>query len=221
MPVAPATGKIESDFALIEELRELGDGHNAADPAFDALRAEIMNQYGVDSEEDLPVNMRGIVAEASEANLTEVLNRYAEARMDEEIAQATVARGGALLSPMLAVRNVSLQTAGSDLENHHRFLREAEAARFEFVQGLNRAHATELSYADDVNRNIDEASGQKARISADNWRVLQSFDFQPAPAAERVRAAFPSLVLLLLWCVAAAAFAYLGLRNTEDRFHAQ
>jgi ABC-2 type transport system permease protein len=219
--VAPATGKIESDFALIEELRELGDGHNAADPAFDALRAEIMNQYGVEREEDLPVNMRGIVAEASEANLTEVLNRYAEARMDEEIAQATVARGGAVLSPMLAVRNVSLQTAGSDLENHHRFLREAEAARFDFVQSLNRAHATELAYVDDVNRNIDEASGQKARISADNWRVLQSFDFQPAPAAERVRAALPSLLLLLLWCVVAAAYAYLGMKNTEGRLHAR
>lgn len=219
--IAPVTGKIASDYALTEELRELGDGHNAADPAFAGLRARVMDQYGVDREDDLPVNMRGIVAEASEASLTKVLNRYAEERMAEETAQAIVARNGAYLSPMLAIRNASMQLAGSDLENHHRFLREAEVARFDFVQGLNRAHINELSYVDDINRGNDEASGMRARISADNWRVLQSFDFRPAPAGERVRAAAPGLLLLLLWCIAAATFAYRGLRNTEGRYHAK
>ena len=219
--LSPVTGKIESDFALIEEMREVGgDGHNAADPAFESLRGRVFEQYGAESAEELPVNLRGIVAEAAEASLTEVLNRYADERMHEETEQAQVARNGAFFSPMLAIRNVSMQTAGSDLHNHHRFLREAEAARFEFVQGLNRAHITELSYIDDINRNNDDASGMRARISADNWRVLQSFDFKPAPAGERIGAALPGLLLLLLWCVGAAVFSFFGLRNTEGRFHA-
>ena len=216
----PITGKIESDFALIEAMREVGDGHNASDPAFARLQAEILEQYDVDSVEDLPVNWRGIVAEAAEADLTDVLNEFADRRMDEESAQSRVARAGAIASPTLALRNVSMQAVGSDLATYHRFQREAEAARFEFVQGLNRAHVTELSYTDDMNRNIDEASGKKARISADNWRVLQSFDFRPAPPAERLAAAAGGLALLLLWCAIAAAFAYAGMRNTEGRLHA-
>ena len=218
--LSPVTGKIESDLALIEDMRAVGDGHNAADPAFASLRARVLEEYGAESAEDLPVNMRGIVAEASEASLTKVLNEYAEERMAEEIDQARMARNGAFVSPMLAIRNVSMQTAGSDLDNHHRFLREAEAARFEFVQGLNRAHVTELSYIDDMNRNKDHESGMRARISSDNWRVLQSFDFQPAPAAERIRAATPGILLLILWSALAGVFGYTGMRKTEERYHA-
>ncbi|MGI9261424.1 MAG: hypothetical protein ACR2QR_05275, partial [Woeseiaceae bacterium] len=90
----------------------------------------------------------------------------------------------------------------------------------DFVQGLNRAHVTELSYVDDINRNNDDASGMRARISADNWRVLQSFDFQPAPPGERIQAAAFGILLLLLWCAVAAAYGYRGMRNTEGRYHA-
>ncbi|MEM1262376.1 MAG: DUF3526 domain-containing protein [Pseudomonadota bacterium] len=218
--LAPVTGKIESDFALIEAMRDVGDGHNTADPAFDQLRAELFNEYGVDRAEDLPVNLRGIVAEVAEADLTDVLNEFADARMAEETAQAKLARNGAWLSPMLALRNASMQTVGSDLGNYHRFMHEAEDARFEFVQGLNRAHGSELSYIDDINRNNDEAAGRRARISADNWRVLQTFDFQPAPAAQRIRAAGFGLLVLLIWCAIAAAFAYRGTQVSEGRFHA-
>ncbi len=218
--LAPVTGKIESDFALIEAARELGDGHNAADPAFASLQARVLDQYGVDEVEALPVNMRGIIAEAAEADLTELLNQYAAERMQEEASQARLARVGALFSPMLAIRNVSMQTAGSDLVNYHRFLREAEAARFSFVQGLNRAHVTELSYVDDINRNNSDEANLRARVSSDNWRVLQSFDFKPDPPAARLGTAGLGMLLLILWVAAAGGFAYIGVRNTEGRFHA-
>ena len=89
------------------------------------------------------------------------------------------------------------------------------------MQGLNRAHITELSYIDDINRSNDQASERKTRISADNWRVLQSFDFGPGPAEERVRAAFPAFLLLLFWGSGAALFSYTGVRNTEGRYHAK
>ncbi|MDJ0911124.1 MAG: DUF3526 domain-containing protein [Woeseiaceae bacterium] len=218
--LSPVAGKLQTDMALIEEMRSVGDGHNTADPAFEALRARVLDQYGVESVEELPVNFRGIVAETAEANLTEVLNRFAEERMHNELEQARIARNGAFLSPMVAIRNASMQTVGSDLGHHHRFLREAEAARYEFVQGLNRAHINQLSYIDDINRNNNDAAGMRARVSSENWRVLQSFDFQPAPASDRIRAAGFAIVLLFLWSVAAAWFAYLGIRNTEGRFHA-
>ena len=114
-----------------------------------------------------------------------------------------------------------MQIVGSDLGHYHRFLREAEAARYEFVQGLNRAHITQLSYIDDINRNNDDASGMRARVSADNWRVLQSFDFQPAPPADRIGAAAGASLLLVIWMLAAAVYGYFGVRNTERRFHAR
>jgi len=218
--LSPMTGKIESDLALVEEMRELGDGHTAADPAFDRLRARLFEQYDVDKAEDLPVNIRGMVAAEAEEKLTKVLNRFSDERMRQERRQAQVASHGAWLSPMMAIRNISMRAAGSDLENYHRFLREAEAARFAFVQGLNRAHINELSYVADINRNKDHESGMRARISADNWRVLQSFDFEPVESIARVQAAGLSILLLVLWCMAAAVHGYLGVKDTGRRFHA-
>ncbi|MFK8031622.1 MAG: DUF3526 domain-containing protein [Gammaproteobacteria bacterium] len=219
--LTPVAGKIRTDLALIEEMRSVGDGHNAADPAFDSLKARVLDQYGVENVEELPVNMRGLVAEASEEKLTKVLNRFAAQRMQEETKQSQLLRGAAFFSPMLAIRNASMQTVGSGLDNHHRFLREAEHARYEFVQGLNRAHVSELSYIDDINRNNDDASGKRARISSDNWRVLQSFDFQPAPSAQRIQSAGFGNVLLILWCLVSAALSYLGVRRTEGYSHAK
>ncbi|MEP1551060.1 ABC transporter permease, partial [Paraglaciecola sp.] len=43
----PSAGKLETDFAVIAELRKLGDGHNAADPAFDKLKASLLEKYNV------------------------------------------------------------------------------------------------------------------------------------------------------------------------------
>lgn len=41
-----APGKIESDLSMLSRQRAIGDGHNAADPAFEALRKQVLDQYG-------------------------------------------------------------------------------------------------------------------------------------------------------------------------------
>ena len=186
---APSPGKLETDFQLYADLRELGDGHNAADPAFTALRANILAQYDVDDVEELPINWRGLVAEASEAELTEVMNEYAERRMELEVRQSRHANSFGWLSPVLAVSAASRNLAGVDLETHHRFLREAEAIRYDFVQGLNRSHIEELSYDDDINRNQNAEASLRARIAPENWAVLDEFRFEPGAPEERFGAA--------------------------------
>ncbi|MEM1249097.1 MAG: DUF3526 domain-containing protein [Acidobacteriota bacterium] len=210
---APSPGKLETDFQLYADLRELGDGHNAADPAFNALRANLLAQYDVDTVEELPVNFRGVVAEESEADLTEVMNEYAERRMGLEVQQSRHANGFGWLSPMLAVSEASRKLAGVDLETHHRFLREAEAVRFDFVQGLNRSHAEVLSYADDMNRNQSDEASRRARISPENWAVLDEFRFTAAEPGDRFGAATLPLTMLGTWLLAlVAAGGVAGLR---------
>jgi len=155
-----------------DDLRKLGDGHNAADPAFAKLRANLLAQYNVDKVEDLPVNFRGVVASNSEADLTETLNLYAEKRMQRESAQAAHLSTYRWLSPYLAISGASRNLAGTDLDTHHRFLREAEVVRYDFVQGLNKAHIEDLSYIDDINRNNGEEGWKRARVDATTWQVL-------------------------------------------------
>lgn len=194
-----APGKIESDLVMLAEQRKLGDGHNSADPAFEQLQAQVLEQYDVETIEELPINWRGVVATYSEAELTDLLNRFAENRMSLEAGQSRLFDLFGLASPTIAIASSSRILAGTDLATHHRFLRESEDLRFDFVQALNQAHATDLDYQIDTNRNNDAASLEAARINAESWRVLDEFRFQPDGAPVRLARAGLPLGMLLLW----------------------
>ncbi len=195
----PAPGKLETDLRMQDELRAVGDGHNANSPAFRQLRANLLAEYDVERVEDLPVNFRGVVAQSAEADLTEVMNRYAEERMRREAEQSRFAASFGWLSPVVALSVGSRALSGTDLITHHRFLREAESVRFGFVQGLNRAHAEQLTYSDDINRSVDDESAQRARVSAENWRVLDDFSFWPDAVGVRLARANTPIAMLLAW----------------------
>lgn len=201
----PSPGKLETDFAVLEALRKLGDGHNASDPAFTQLKTNLLAQYEIEDIEDLPINFRGVVAEYSEKKLTLVLNTFADTRMQEELAQAQIARQFGWLSPAVAIRSFSTRIAGSSLETHHRFLREAEALRFKFVQSLNKVHQDNLDYDLDINRYKDAQTAQKARVDASNWEVLGSFRFSPETTDQRLSGSFGYFAQLIVWLVAVLA----------------
>lgn len=203
----PLAGKIETDLAMLTDLRKLGDGHNAKDPAFEKLRTDLLTQYGVEQVEDLPVNFRGVVAMNAEQELTKVLTEYAETRMNAETQQAKLLARHGWVTPTLAVAGASRSIAGTDLNHYHRFLREAEALRLDFVQGLNRAHIEKLSYEDDINRNKGEDAWLRARVDAANWQLLDTFRFEPAKTSIRLSNATLSIVMLWVWL----AMALLGL----------
>jgi len=196
---AAITGKIATDFDMLAEIRKLGDGHNANDPAFQKLRADILEKYNVERIEDLPINYRGLVASEGEKKLTDVLNKYADLRMEAEAHQEQVMANYAWFSPALAISFVSRTIAATGLAHYHRFQTEAEQVRYDFVQGLNRAHVEQLSYQDDINRNKDEASWQRARVDATNWQVLDSYQFQAAPFNTRLSNATCLMIVLFSW----------------------
>ena len=121
--------------------------------------------------------------------------------MSEELEQAQIARQFGWLSPTVAIRSLSMMMAGTSLETHHRFLREAEALRIDFVQSLNRVHRDKLDYQTDVNRYKDEETAKKALVDASNWQVLADFEFAPETTANRLAQSMPYGLQLILWCV--------------------
>ena len=210
-----APGKIESDLVMLAEQRKLGDGHNAADPAFQRLQAEVLEQYGADTIEELPINWRGVVASYSEAELTKLLNGYAENRMNLEASQSRIFDLFGLASPTIAISSASRTLAGTDLATHHRFLRESETLRFNFVQSLNEIHANELDYETDINRNNDAASSQRAQVNSEAWQVLDEFRFGPDPANARVSRASLSLGVLVGWLLIAIGVIFMAARRVR------
>ena len=186
----PVPGKIVTDLAMQEALAAAGDGHNAADPAFASLRQNLLEQYGVESVAQLPFNFRGVTAGYAEARLTAVMNEFAEQQMQAELAQTALQRRFGWLTPALAIREFSMRLAGTDLETHQRFLRETEAVRFDFVQGLNRVHEQQLGYADDIIRSSDAAAerrapGQRCQLGAGAGAVCLPASLTEHPAGGR------------------------------------
>lgn len=198
---APMAGQLETDLAMLTDLRKLGDGHNANDPAFAQLRADLLAKHGVKRVEDLPVNLRGVVAQVGEQRLTDTLNNYARARMAAETRQADALAQHGWFTPLLAVADASRALSGSDLAHHHRFLQEAESLRYAFVQGLNKVHAEKLAYSDDVRRSGDAQAEERTRVDASNWQLLGRFRFEPDAAGRRITQAAPQWLMLCAWCV--------------------
>ncbi len=201
---APVGGKIEMELAMLTEFSDVSDGHSVNDSDFEHLQSELFEQYGVNRLEDLEINIRGLLAQKAEQELTDAMNVYAEKRMLGEMRQAEVLAVHGWLSPMLAVAGASRAIAGTDTRHFHRFLRQAEELRIDFVQDINQIHAEQLSYLDDINRNRDEASYNRTRVDAANWQLLDEFQFTIDTPAQRLAAASSAIMMLALWAAALA-----------------
>jgi len=215
----PTASQIEMDMDVLVALRSIGDGHNANDAAFNRLRANLLEEYGVQRVEDLPVNFRGVVARTNEAELTEIVNKFAQERTAKHVRQTDFVKLFEFISPFLILQSASMIAAGTDGKTHHRFLREAEAIRYEFVQSLNQAHEEKLNYIHDINRNKDEASSQRSRISADNWHVLNDFRFEADPAPERLKRLSQSFLAFFVWVLVFILLGFLGARRLYEADH--
>jgi len=211
----PADGKIQTDLRMLADIRKLGDGHNANDPAFAKMRADLLKKHNVTSVDDLPLNFRGKVAFESEKKLTHVLNNYAAQRQQTQQTQTHLLTQFGWLTPTMSIALASRAIAGTDLRHYHRFENEAEALRYDFVQGLNSAHQTKLSYQDDINRNKDEYAWQRARVDANNWQVLDSYAFTPASTAQRIQHAATALSILAVWLIGLLALLILCARRIQ------
>jgi len=214
--MVPSRTQTEMDILIQREMRTVGDSHDINDAGFRTFQEQVLAQYGVDRIEDLPVNYRGLVSLQGEAEGSAVMNRHAAELYAIQRRQATVIQLFALLSPYVAIRNLSMRAAGTDLINHQRFLEAAEAHRFALVQELNLLHLHELSFEDDAARSVDFEAESRTRISPDFWQRLQDFSFSPAPAMERVISALPLLLVLTLWLgLFAATLLFTSARTRE------
>ncbi|WP_373489214.1 ABC transporter permease [Blastomonas sp.] len=198
----PALTRLETDIAIAEDLRRMGDSHNPDDPFFSAFKARTLKQYGVEKVEDLPVNYGGLLAVEGEALTSKLFDDYANRQFAAQKAQSGLKDTIGLFSPTIALRRVSMSASGTDLEGHRRFLAQAEAYRFAIVQQLNQLQATKVTYADDRNRNKDPEAAKRVRIDAENWKAIPDFRYKASSISDQMRTALPGLVILFGWLLA-------------------
>lgn len=187
--VHPAPARIEADAAVAAEIRETGDSHNPNDPEFAALKRELLSRHGVDRVEALPVNFGGVVMKTAEEISSRIYVRHFEGLVAIHRRQDDLVQWAALLSPVIAIRNLSMALAGTGPEDYLSFLRDAEKHRYELIQALNDLHTHRI-------RN-DNDRGQ--RVSRRHWKEIPPFQARPTPLGASVRQQAGAAGLLLAW----------------------
>ncbi|HSW16604.1 MAG TPA: DUF3526 domain-containing protein [Ramlibacter sp.] len=198
--------RFESDIAVARDLAALGDSHNPDDPYFAEFKKKVLAQYRVSKVEDLPVNYKGVLAMEGERLTSALFERYASASFERQDAQLRRVDRFALLSPVIALRRLSMAAAGTDLQNYRRFIEQAERHRYRMVQDLNRLQAEKLRF-------VDDRSSRDDRISQAHWHGFADFRQEAVPPSEALRRAAPAAGVLLLWLAALAGLLALATRR--------
>jgi ABC-2 type transport system permease protein len=185
--------RVEAEVAVARDLARLGDPHDPTGALFLRFRDATLNHYGVARIEDLPVNFRGLIAMESERQSSALFDRYAAAIADRQARQVRLVDRLGLFFPVLALRELSMAAAGTDLAAYRRFEDQGEAYRYTLVQGLNRLEAERLRYADDSDPTKEN------RLSRVHWQRVPAFHFVPAAAADTLGRVAPAGAVLLGW----------------------
>ncbi len=213
--IVQTPSQVETGLAVAETLRTAGDGHDISDPAFRSLQELTLAEYNVTRIEDLPFNYRGMVAIRGEEEDARIYNEYAQKKQLSELQQSEVANRFGFLTPMIAIRSLSMALAGTNLSAHHRFLSAAEDYRFAMVQHYNRLQMEAITFADDIARSTNAAAEQRTRVSAQNWSSMPNFTLSLEPLTERLAKAGSAILMLSCWVLIASFFMIL----TSRRLH--
>jgi ABC-2 type transport system permease protein len=129
--------------------------------------------------------------------VSEVLGAQAHAKAYADLyeihdRQQRVRRWASIVAPAVPLLHWSSAMAGGDLRAHRHFALEAERQRQLIVRKMN----------EDMMLN-GAGQGYDYLASADFWRTIPDFAYEPPPAAFALRAAFVDFLLLLACCAVA------------------
>lgn len=210
---APSAARFETELAVQRELRSLGDSHDENDPYFAKFKQRTLERHGVARVEDLPVNYLGLLALEGERMTSELFDQHAARQFDVQQRQVDILDGSAVLTPVSAIRRVSMTAAQSDLRAYRRFVEQAERYRYDLVQSLNRLQAEAVTFADDSGRNADSSRDARTRIDPEHWRQVPAFQYSGASTSDILVRALPALGILFAWTLALGGGVILAWRR--------
>lgn len=175
------------------------DGHSGSDRLFLDLKKKVLAEYGVTRVEDLPVNFEGLRLQAGEEHGNEIFDQRFGDLWNLYAAQERVHHLAGLISPLVAVRSVSMALAGTNLAHLRDFTDSAEQYR----RTLNRS----------MNLNLAQNSrfGQTTYAAGrEFWKQTPAFDYRTPSAAWALSREMLPGALLFLWLIGCVAFAWLA-----------
>ena len=197
----PAPTAFEFSRTIEQEMSTGVDG--ITPPDRQAITQQVLDEYGVKSVDELPVNVSGITLQASEEFGNQIYDRNYTALWDTFERQSRVHESLAVVAPLLAVRALSMGLAGTDVEQHRHFATAAETYRREIMRAMNG----------DLAQN--SRTGETYLADDDLWESVPPLDYEAPDLAWVLGNRTLSLVILGLWLVGAIVAAVTGARRAE------
>lgn len=184
------------------ELRAASDTYFKDMERREQIEEDVLERYGVDSVEDLPIDYGAYVLQISEELSNPLFDRF-YSDLDQRYAdQESVVRSFSLLTPTIAASSLSRGIAGTDRQHQRAFVTAAESHRRAMVKMLN----------DDYMYNAGDA-GYSYTAGTEVWAQFEDLDYRMPPLSQVGGAYAREIIVLVLWLIVATGFAYLAVRR--------
>lgn len=165
------------------------------------IEASVLAEYGVEKTADLPINYDGYLLQQSEEFANGVFDQIYDDLWSAYEGQAEFVRLFSVVSPTLALSNISSALAGTDLHAHRHFSDSAETFRRDFVRLLN----------EEMIQNGGQ-NGYAYMSDNDFWQQNPDFEYTPPSFSRVVSNIWPDVLILLAWAIAAFFLASRSVR---------
>lgn len=163
------------------------NGHNFWNDAAQDFEKKVLAEYGVDSIEELPIEYGGLLLAEGEKYESEVYTKHFDLLQSQYTKQRSIYRWSSFLSPMLAIRFVSMGISRTDYGFQWHFEDQAEKYRVEFNT--------------DLNMDIAENAKGVDRYTAGNdlWVNIQEFNYEWQQGNEILKSHLQEMAIIFLW----------------------
>jgi ABC-2 type transport system permease protein len=185
----PTPSAVQFQKALDQELSDQKD----LQERLDRRKAELFERYKVSDVDALPVAFSGVSLQEGENHGNEVFDRHYGRLFDIYERQNVVFQLAGAAAPMLALRSVSMALAGTDFEQHRRFVAAAENYRRLIQRTMNddiMAHPVKGAYL----------------AGSELWSRVPDFDYVAPSTGWALANVRASVAILAVWLLAALAW---------------
>lgn len=171
-----------------------------------AFEAALLRRHNVQRLEELPFGVTAARRLERDAYADRVHALHFDALWQRYGRQEQWLRASAVLSPAVAMRSISMKMAGTDLVHQRHFEDRAEDYR-------RYVNTTIDQWDVDNTRGITSFDDRYAHN--DLWRSIEPFRYVPPRVGFALRAAWPDLLVLLAWALAAGWLLRASLRKLD------
>lgn len=195
----------EFQTAMKEDRSKGIDGHNPADERGKELEQQTLEQYGVDSISQLPINFDGLRMQADEEYGNQVWDKHFGNLRTVLAQQKKTYQLGGIITPFISLQNASMGFSSSDNLHHQEFLVQVESYRREFIKILNDKHAFGGSETGDWGWAADN----------DFFKSVPDYKYQSVQLSSVLGTYSTDLLLLVVWVLIVGLLLVRGAKKME------